>query len=132
MNGRYKVAIELLDLSTGERRCLAQRTGLPAAQAQLGEDRVPGIVTGSWRFDPATIAWGNSVLERTKVTELVIIDEIGPLEFEQGKGLQAALRLLDASRYRLACVTLRPSLVVTARRRWPWSQVVIVKDDSND
>lgn len=125
-----KVAIDLFDLRTGERRRLAERIELSAGHT--GEDLLADPVTGSWRFDPATIAWGNGVLARAAADGLVIIDELGPLEFEQGQGLQRWLQLVDAGRYRVACVTVRPSLLDAARARWPHAQVVTVGDASDD
>lgn len=130
MDGPHKIAIDLLDLSTGERRRLAQRSELPAAPS--GEGQAAGPVTGIWRFEPAAIAWGNGVLGKVAAGGLVFVDEMGPLEFEQGQGLQAGLQLVDAGRYRVACVTVRPSLLESARVRWPHAQAVTVGDDSDD
>ncbi len=42
-----------------------------------------------------------------------MIDEIGPLELEQGQGLTNALVVLRQPTYHLAVVTLRPALVET-------------------
>lgn len=123
MDGLHKRAIDLLDLNTGERRRLAQR---------CGEEPAAGPVTGMWRFDPAAIAWGNSVLGKVVAGGLVFVDEMGPLEFEREQGLQAGLQLVDAGRYQVACVTVRPSLLEAARARWPHAQVITVRDESDD
>ncbi|NLF64558.1 MAG: hypothetical protein GX579_08130 [Chloroflexi bacterium] len=126
MSGSDKIAIDLLDLSSGERRQLAQRLTLPARLSTHDP------VTGHWRFDLATIAWGNRVLGKIAMDGLVIIDEMGPLEFEQQQGLQGGLHLVDTGRYRVACVTVRPALLHAARTRWPHAQVVAVGDESDD
>lgn len=131
MKGGQKVGIHLLDLRSGERRRLAWRRGTAP------EDRDEavgshGITTGDWDFDAQVLAWGNRVLSRTTQREFVLIDELGPLEFRQRQGLQAGLKLLDEWRYRLACVTVRPSLVGAARMRWPWSRLVILDEDQHD
>lgn len=122
-----KVGIDLLDLSSGERRRLATRRRVDAGLAdEKVEDGVAtGISTGDWDFRYETLAWGNDVLQKTTKADFVIVDELGPLEFRQGQGLLAGLELLDTWRYRLACVTIRPSLVGVVRMRWPWSRLVL-------
>lgn len=119
-----KIGIELLDLSSGERRRLA--THINTAAAEAGHALTGEICTGEWSFCPETLAWGNSVLQRTTRADFVILDELGPLEFRLGQGLRAGLELLDAWRYRLACVTVRPPLVGAVRMRWPWGRLMVV------
>lgn len=123
MKNGQKIGIDLLDLSSGEGRRLATWKG-----ATIGhDDDLSGDVnTGDWNFSPEALVWGNSVLKKTTRADFVIVDELGPLEFRQGQGLQAGLELLDAWRYRLACVTIRPKLVGAARMRWPWARLVVL------
>lgn len=97
--GEEKIAILLRDVSMGEERRLARRAG---------EGDRPTV--GRWVFDDEVVAWGNRVLEGTPVCDLLVIDEIGPLELEQGAGLTVALDALRAGRFRLAVVSLRPWL----------------------
>ena len=124
-NGQ-KAGIDLLDLSSGERQRLAIHKTL--WRNNENGALANGIVTGDWYFDSRVLAWGNGVLSRITKADLVIIDELGPLEFRQQQGLQSGLVLLDAWRYRLACVTIRSSLVGAARMRWSWSQVVVTEE----
>ena len=42
--------------------------------------------------------------------DLLVIDEIGPLELEMGQGLTNALDALRQADYRLALVSIRPAL----------------------
>lgn len=132
MEDGRKIGIDLLDLSSGERRPLAvwkgagDDGGAGHGDEDDGQPPQAGISTGDWNFSYDTLAWGNRVLEKTTRADFVIVDELGPLEFRQGQGLQAGLELLDAWRYRLACVTIRPSLVGAVRMRWPWSHLVIL------
>jgi nucleoside-triphosphatase THEP1 len=126
LDGGKKVGIDLLDVRGGERRPLATRL------AQRDGDGEMGIVTGRWSFNATTIAWGNQVLRAITARDLLIVDELGPLELRQQQGFQVALSLLDAWRYRLACVTIRPSLVGAARMRWPWSRLVVVGENDDD
>lgn len=127
MAGGQKAAIDLVDLTSGERRQLAE--------LRRSESSPGAITTGKWLFDTAVLAWGNAVLQRVTAVDLLIIDELGPLEFERGQGLQAAFELIAAGNYRMAGVVIRPSLIPQAQQRWPDSQPVLItrKDaDSHD
>ncbi len=48
-------------------------------------------------FDPAVLAWGNQVLRDSIPTDLLIVDEIGPLEFNQAIGWVSAFDVLARS-----------------------------------
>lgn len=111
-----KVAIDLTNISTGETRRLASKRELPAF---------------GWEFDPAAIAWGNQVLDELPVCPLLILDELGPLEFQKGAGFTAGLRLLDEQRHRTACVVIRTVCLPVAVKRWPWAQVVRDLDNAS-
>jgi nucleoside-triphosphatase THEP1 len=123
-NGQ-KIGIDLLDLNSGERQRLATWKGTDDGYEDSGQPPAAGVSTGAWNFYYDVLAWGNSILQGTTRADFVIVDELGPLEFRQRQGLQAGLELLDDWRYRLACVTVRPSLVGAVRMRWPWSRLVI-------
>lgn len=110
----HKVAIEAVDLRRGERRLLARRR-------KTGE--VAGVHTREWWFDPAALAWGNTVLETAVPCDLLVVDEIGPLELEYGQGWVAALAALASRAYRLGVVVLRPSLLPLAAR---WAPVHVL------
>lgn len=103
-----KRGIDLLDLATGGRRPLAER-------ARPG---LPGTAGLGWRFDPEALAAGNSALERVGACDLLLVDELGPLELGRASGFTAAFGLLDARRYDLAVVVVRPALLAAARERW--------------
>ncbi len=104
-----KAGIDILDISSGQRRRLAE-----PARADL-----PGTQGLGWRFDPEALAFGNKLLGRIDSCDLLIIDEVGPLELRRGSGLTATFALLDARHYRLAVVVVRPALVAAMRVRWP-------------
>ncbi len=99
-NGQNKVAIALRNLRTGQEHILARVH--PAG---------PGPQTGQWWFDPATIAWGQHLLASLPPCDLLVIDEIGPLELQQREGLTNALYAVSHAAYRLALMTLRPELI---------------------
>jgi nucleoside-triphosphatase len=113
VNGR-KIGIDMVDLRTQERRRLANLRGKEAA----------AVATIQWAFDPEVIAWGNAALDNLPPHDLLVIDELGPLEFMRGEGLLAGLRVLDAGAYRVAVVVIRPSLLPEAQARWPHAQVI--------
>ena len=109
-----KTAIDLLDLSCGETRRLAERAGFGTLEtAGLG-----------WRFDPATLAWGNALIKSAGACDLLMIDEMGPLEFSGRDGFTAGFAVIDAYRYRLAVIVVRPKLMPIALQNWPQAQIV--------
>lgn len=112
--GGEKSGIEVVDAASGERRRLAER-----ARPDL-----PGTDGLGWRFDPEALAWGNATLAATGRCDLLVLDELGPLELRRGSGLSSAFGLLDAGRFRLAVVVVRPALVEAVRARWPGAALV--------
>jgi nucleoside-triphosphatase THEP1 len=128
--GGEKTGIDLVDIGSGERRSLAVKrpTDQAARSRQAASPKL--FLTLGWLFDAETLAWGESRLQAVLKSsnllpiDLLIIDEIGPLEFERNQGWVSGLRLVDQRNYRLACITIRPALLLAARKRWPWGQVV--------
>ena len=99
-----KVGIDVADVRTGERRRLAEMDGLPAR-----------LRVGPYRFDDSALAWGIERLESACPCDLLIVDEIGPLEMTRGEGWANAIKVLRLGRYRLAVVVVRPALVNAVR-----------------
>ncbi|PWH20829.1 MAG: hypothetical protein DDG58_00665 [Ardenticatenia bacterium] len=117
-----KLAIDALDLRSGERRRLARmRTATTVAE---------GLCTPAWCFDTATIAWGNQVLTHATPCDLLILDELGPLELERSQGWTAGITAVSTKRYRQAWVVVRRELLTVAQRLWPMAYVVEVADAS--
>lgn len=102
-----KIAIDLLDISSQERRQLADR-------------RPPNQNGKKWQLDPETLRWGNQVLDAVVSCQLLILDELGPLELLEHQGLTKGLELLDRRAFS-ACAIVRPSLLSNAQERWPWA-----------
>lgn len=109
-----KTGIMLVNVHTGEQRLLGCRQAASGFSQRIG----------CWHFDPAAIRWANTTLEALPPVDVTIIDELGPLELEQGAGFTAALDLLDAGRYRAAWVVIRPELLAAAQARWPVARVL--------
>jgi nucleoside-triphosphatase len=114
-----KVGIDMLNVATGERRRLGVRSH------NMGKTTI-----GCWQMDESVIALGNQILAGLKDEEIIVIDELGPLELEEGYGFQEALRTLDEGRYHAALVVVRPSLLTLARLRWPHAQVLELERES--
>jgi nucleoside-triphosphatase THEP1 len=107
-----KTGVDLLDLSSHERQRLANRR-------QRSAERGTG---SAWRFNRRALDWGNSVLAEIEAYQLLILDELGPLELRQGGGLFRGLELIDARHDGLACIVVRPFLLDLALKRWPWAR----------
>ncbi len=116
VNGR-KIGIELLDISTSQRRPLADLAG-PHHLAVLR--------TLHWQFQPETIAWGQEALRRATPCDLFIVDELGPLELERRQGWHVALEIIDQGDYRHAVIVVRPELQAVARDLWPQASILKV------
>ncbi|HET59715.1 MAG TPA: hypothetical protein ENN32_05045 [Chloroflexi bacterium] len=104
-----KTGIRAKDISTGETRFLAAKRPVP-----LTDTNKLGYV-----FNEQTVAWGNEVLSSSVPTEVLIIDEIGPLELKLNKGWTNALNCIRERSYQLAIVVLRESLHDEVRNKWP-------------
>ncbi len=98
--GDRKVGIDVVDVRSGERLPLASLTGGPDS-----------IRLGPWHFDPAAISWARASLAEACPCDILVVDEIGPLEMERAEGWPEALHLVRAGDYRAAVVVVRPSLV---------------------
>jgi len=109
-----KTGILTEDLRTGESHRLA------SVSRQSPED----IPLGKWYFDPQTLAWGNYVLASSPPCELLIIDELGPLELTYQMGWQAALEILRRGGYQVALVVVRPELLAAACRLLDFSEII--------
>jgi nucleoside-triphosphatase THEP1 len=127
IHGGQKVGIDLLDAHSGKRRRLA----VFREEGSQKNSTEKGLATMDWIFDPSVAAWGNQILEGLGASELLVVDELGPLEFLEGKGLAAGLKCIDDRRYQIACVVIRPRLLANAMERWPWGKILKIAEASN-
>ncbi|MDY6868151.1 MAG: nucleoside-triphosphatase [Chloroflexota bacterium] len=125
--GDRKVAIEVMDLAAGESRMLAQ----------LSTEVISELQFGDWTFFPAAFEWANERLAKIVEPDVFILDEVGPLELEQGKGLQAGLRSMSAGEYGLGIMTIRPKCLEGVMELFPdllvyslnnWDKESLLKD----
>ncbi len=113
-NGR-KTGLDVVDLRTGQRRPLAEAFGA-----------TDGPVTGSWHFHADGLVWGTLVLRRATPCDLLVMDELGPLELLRGQGWTVGLDLLRTDRYRLALVVVRPELLRHLQERLDGMELLIL------
>jgi len=116
-----KIAICAIDLSTGEKKVLANYSP--------GWD--PENPQREWRFDQDVLKWGNEVLARAHPTDLLFIDEIGYLEFEKNEGWINALKILDSGEFHYAVIVVRPSLLKTTINRYPLAEIFRIDSRSD-
>ncbi|MBN1285203.1 MAG: hypothetical protein JXB47_07390 [Anaerolineae bacterium] len=103
-----KVGIWLEDLANGKRRRLAV-----AARIR----RTGDVTTKEWTFDVAALDWGAAAIARACPCDLLVIDELGPLELERGEGWQVAFDVLRDGDYKWAIVIVRTWLAAKMQAR---------------
>ncbi len=109
-----KTGIDVVNLATGERNRLADRV-----------DRQTGFeVTDHWDFSPRVLSWSNTIFGEIESCDLLIVDELGPLEFDRRQGLMKAFTTIQCGRYRFAVVVIRPELLAKAQLLWPDAGIV--------
>lgn len=91
--------IIVVDITSGRREVLAS-TG----------DIYKGPHIGKYYFNPLGIAFGMKAIERGMCTDVLFVDEIGPLELSGG-GFVRALELFGSGRARNSVVVIREELL---------------------
>lgn len=77
------------------------------------------MTAGRYCFDPEALAWGEDVILNAVPCDLLVIDELGPLELTEGRGWVAALDILRRREYGLALIVVRLALVARLRSAIP-------------
>ncbi len=108
--GGFKMGIDLLDLRSGKQLRLAN---LNVAEPE-GQ-----IATTHWTFDESALNYGNEVLGRSIPCDLLIVDELGPIELVRGQGWQNGIQAIESRAYKTAVIVIRPSLLDVATSKWP-------------
>jgi nucleoside-triphosphatase THEP1 len=104
-------ARQVLNARTGQTRRLTLEPGLSNTNG--------AVVQGRFRFDAETMAWGNRILTRATPCDLLLVDELGPLEIERTQGWQRAFDVLLKGDYAMGLVVVRPRLLEPMRSRLP-------------
>jgi nucleoside-triphosphatase THEP1 len=115
-----------VDLSTGESFSFG---GRGAGAAVPTDELLPG-----WQLEPAAFVRGNEILATATPCDLLVIDELGPLELRCGRGWLEAFAVLASRDYGIAVVVCRPWLVDELLSRLTVSppKVLEVTEDSRD
>ena len=108
MNGE-KTGINIRNISTSEERMLAIRRNDENTQ-----DATPG-----YEFNESNLSWGNEILREAVPTDVLIVDELGPLEIKFQKGWQSGVKAVESGDYDLCIVVLREELHTFVRDDWP-------------
>lgn len=113
-----RLGYDLVDLRNGQRRPLARRVVAPDARPTVG----------GYAFDAQAINEGQAAIMAAirQHTQVIAIDEIGPLEFD-GEGWAPALEaaLHECTPAQTLIITVRPTLVDKLPIRFPaplWAQ----------
>ncbi len=106
----FPVARYALMVSDGGQQLLARADG------DLG-----GPSTGRYSFDTDVLSWMVDRLRRAiaQGCDLLIVDEIGPLELKQGRGLAPILPDLSTERLPPLLLVVRPGLLGQLQERLP-------------
>jgi nucleoside-triphosphatase THEP1 len=122
-----RIVQTVVNLRTGERRRLAEYVGVDE-----GEPIGRGVAGRfSWTFVTDSVRWGRHELDRclTGNSDLLVIDQLGPLEMLAGSGWANAVDVLEAGRFELALVVVNPLVVHELRRRINGAEVIEVPVD---
>jgi nucleoside-triphosphatase THEP1 len=103
-----KTAIQVRDLRSGETRFLAKRRSTRDLTAPA-----PGYV-----FDEENLQWADRALANAVPTQILVLDELGPLEIRHKQGWQSGIRAVLSYQYDLAVVVLRETLHADVRDAW--------------
>lgn len=115
-----RTEITLLDVATGERRSL---TRLSEGEAFLS--------VGRFHLSATAMDWAVAQVCAALQTDsdLVLVDEIGPLELRQGGGFAPVLPLLPTARARACLLVVRPSLTDELAERLSALRPMVIRLD---
>lgn len=115
-----KVAIQIQDVQTGQSRILGCIEASDSCRLNIGD----------WWLNPDAIKWGNQIIKNAASRDIVIIDEIGPLELEFNQGFTEAIQLLDNKKFKRVLAVVRPELLNIALSRWNLAKTIYVEKNA--
>ena len=111
-----KTGFKIQDVTSGESMLIGG----------LNTSRTAYMATPKWKLEPLAVEWGNKILKNSTPCEVLIVDEMGPIEFDRNEGLTQGLSAVDSRAFSVALVTIRPSLLQNALQRWPNSITISI------
>lgn len=97
--GNGATGYDLLELKTGQRRPYLRRAG----ESDAGR-------VGPFFFAPGTLELARTIIRKADPRELLVVDEVGPLEL-RGKGLWPALREIVTAPARRSLLVVREEIL---------------------
>jgi nucleoside-triphosphatase THEP1 len=112
-------ARRVVDLATGASRPFGSQNRSRGQGGQRSPTSAEGAstpaitdpLTPGWEYESEVFTWVNAILSRSTPCDLLVIDEIGPLELHGGRGWAGALEVLRSRNFRVALVVCRPGLL---------------------
>jgi len=105
--GDTRLAINSIDILTNEKKQLAIFS--PGWDIRKPERK--------WKFQDDIFTWGNAILGKSVPTDLLIIDELGYMEFEEGRGWAQSFLILKGDQFKCAIVVIRPEFLELAKNK---------------
>lgn len=100
-----KTNIRVRNIRSGETHLLAQKIDAFDYSS----------LTPRWKFDLEGFEWGNQQITNSVPCDLLIIDELGLMEFTHQKGWMNAFPILMGKNFQVALVVIRPQLLSKAK-----------------
>jgi len=107
------------------------RSGVCQRLANLRHSENEGIFTERWMFSKEVMDWGNELLARATPCDLLIVDELGPIELERGEGWQNGIAALNSGDYQAEVVVIRPELLDAASQLWPNASIISIQNNQD-
>jgi nucleoside-triphosphatase len=111
-----KTGICAMDVRSGARRLLAS--------SEAGEASGPSLC--KWAFDEEALQWADRTLAASVPCDLLIVDEVGPLELERAAGLRSWRAVLRSGAYRMALAVVRPECAERFEREQAGTASIVI------
>ena len=112
--------LTVMDLKTGDSACLAKRI-----------EESGSIKVGGYFFCPDGIRFGQRAIENSASADLLLVDEIGPLE-AAGSGFSNVFGILAGVAIKNAVVVIREAMLPVFKGRLGVHEMVLVNADNRD
>lgn len=120
--GGKKIGIAVENLRTCEKKMLASHAP--------GWD--PEMPLREWKFNENAVSWGNDVLTHQALPcDILVVDEIGYLELEKGKGWTSIFNILKRDDYLYGYIVVRENLLPLALGFWEHARVIRISEIGN-